>query len=211
MISIVLADDHDIVRDGLKMLLELEEEFEIVGTASTGREALELCRVKNPHVIVLDLDMPDMDGMDVAKQLQSESSPVKIIILTMHCTEKYAVRLLINGVSAFVPKNTPGDELPGIIRQVMTGKTFVPEDMREAVISNMVSQSRKKSPELTDRELQVFAAYAKGKERAEIANSLHISPRTVDAHKQNIMEKLGSDNMADLIKAAIREGVIDKY
>lgn len=211
MISIVLADDHDIVRDGLKMLLELEDDFEIAGTANTGRAALELCREKEPDVIVLDLDMPDMDGMDVTKQLQSESSPVKIIILTMHYSEKYAVRMLLNGVSAFVPKNTPGDELPGIIRQVMSGKTFVPEYMRETVISNMVSQSRKKSPELTDRELQVFASYAKGMERAEIAETLHISPRTVDAHKQKIMEKLGIDNMADLIKAAIRDGVIDKY
>lgn len=211
MIRIVLADDHDIVRDGLKLLLELEDDFEIAGTANTGREALELCRSEKPDVIVLDLDMPDMDGMDVTKQLQSESNPVKILILTMHCTEKYAVRLLVNGASAFIPKNTPGDELPGIIRKIMDGETYVPADMREAVISSMVSQSRKKGSELTDREHQVFAAYANGKDRAEIADMLHISARTVDAHKQKIMEKLGVKNMADLIKAAIRDGVIDKF
>lgn len=211
MINIVLADDHKIVRDGLRALLELEDDIHIAGEAGTGREALDECLSKKPDILVLDMDMPDLDGLDVTKTIQDDEIPVLVIILTMYSNEQYAVRLLMSGARAFLPKSLSGHDLPDIIRKVHAGETFIPEDMRESVISTMVSAAKRRASVLSDRELQVFTAYAQGKERSEIAKILGVSPRTVETHKRRVMEKLGLKSTADLIKAAIRDGIVREY
>ena len=211
MTRIILADDHLIIRDGLRALLELEDDFEIVAEAGTGRDTMDVCRKHKPDVLILDLDMPEIDGLDVTKALQTELPDMKIIVLTMYGTEEYAVRLLSSGASGFVPKSQSAHQLPDIIRNVLAGQTFLPEDLKDTVLNTMLASGGRKSSNLSDRELQVFSAYARGKERSEIADMLGVSPRTVETHKRRIMQKLNAKSMADLIKIAIREGIIKSY
>ena len=210
MIRIAIADDHMIIRDGLKTLLDMEDDFEIVAEAETGRQTIEVCKLHRPDVLILDFEMPDMDGLDVLKTLATSGLDMKIVILTMYGTVDYAVRMLKSGASAFIPKIEPTHKMPNIVRQVMKGHTYIPEDLKQAVLDTMMNLGNTKTTDLTDRELQVFAGYARGKDVSEIADMLHISPRTVETHKRNIMRKLGVKNSFQLLKAAIREGIIEK-
>jgi DNA-binding NarL/FixJ family response regulator len=208
LISIIIADDHAMFREGVRNLLATEDEFQVVGEAGTGRDALQLCRELSPSVILLDIDLPEMDGIDVTRQIRDEGLPVKIIILTMYANEEYALRLIRAGAAGFIPKYVSGQILPTAIRSVMAEKTFIPEEMREKVLTRLLDNSSSEVDRLTDREMQVFKALAAGKTIHEIAETLGISPRTVETHKGRLMDKLGLKSTVELIKAAIRCGIM---
>lgn len=211
MISIFISDDHVMFREGMRRLLEVEDDFSIIGEAGTGRETLEKCRELSPDVLLLDIDMPEMDGIDVTKRIQDEGMKIKIIILTMHMNEEYAVRLIKSGASGFVPKYVSGTILPSAIRLVISGKTYIPEEMKETVLSRLLDSQKNETNRLSDRELQVFKSLAEGKTIHEIADALCISPRTVETHKSRIMAKLDLKNIAELVRVAIRMGLVDNF
>lgn len=211
MIRIAIADDHAMFREGIRNLLATEDGFEVVGEAGTGREALQICRELDPSVLLLDIDLPEMDGIDVTRSVRDEGLSVRIIILTMHASEEYAVRLIRSGAMGFIPKYVSSQILPGAIRTVMGGKTYIPDDMREKVLSRLLDSSRSELERLSDRELQVFKLLAVGKAIQEIAEMLGISPRTVETHKSRIMDKMGLKNIAELVRSAIRLELVDNY
>lgn len=145
MVDIALAADHEVVLDGLVKLLELEPDFNVAGTASSSGEVAGTCVRTQPDILVVDLDMPGIDVEDIQKSMSGASHPPRIIVVTSDCGGKYAAKMLVNGVSAFALKSTMSEDLPGIIRQVAKGRTYVPEEMRQGVISNMVFYSRSNS------------------------------------------------------------------
>jgi len=211
MIRVLLADDHAMFREGIRMLLETENDMEISGEAGTGREALDLCRTLKPDVLILDLDLPELDGMDVTRRIGEESLPVKIVILTMHTNEEYVARLLQSGAAAFVPKYSSSKTLPVAIRAVMDGKTYIPGEMKDTIMNRLIDVSRSGAGALSDREMQVFTSIVEGLSTKDIAGKLSISPRTVETHKNRLMEKLGLKSTADIFRAAMRMGLMKDF
>ncbi len=210
MIKILIADDHQLVRVGLKRLLEDEKEFKVIGEAADGQEAVELAKKLNPDVILMDVAMPVMDGMEATKRLvKKRKDPAKVVILTMHADEHYAARLLRMGASGYVVKDAAPAELAEAIRTVHEGKRFVSASLREALALRVVDGLGEEPVDLlTDREFQVLGRLASGATNREIANELSVSVKTIDAHRLNLLAKLGLRNNAELTKFAMRHGLL---
>ena len=210
-ISILLADDHKIIRDGLKSLLEKQADMHVLAEAENGRDAVRLAHTVKPSVIVMDVSMPDLNGMEAARQLSAELPQSKIIALSMHSDKRFVAGMLKAGASAYLLKNSAFDELVDAIKAVLRGDTFLSPQIASVVIKDYVA---KVSPEsvsaaeiLSSRERQVLQLLAEGKSTKEIAGELFVSVKTIESHRKNIMQKLNIFNLADLIKFAIREGL----
>lgn len=210
MIKILLADDHQLVRVGLRRLLEDEKDFKVIAEAADGKEAVELAKKLNPDVILMDVAMPAMDGMEATKRLvKKRKDPAKVVILTMHADEHYAARLLRMGASGYVVKDAAPAELAEAIRTVFEGKRFVSASLREALALRVVDGLGEEPVDLlTDREFQVLGRLAAGATNREIANELSVSVKTIDAHRLNLLAKLGLRNNAELTKFAMRHGIL---
>jgi DNA-binding NarL/FixJ family response regulator len=210
MIKILIADDHQLVRVGLRRLLEDEKDFKVIGEAADGKEAVELAKKLNPDVILMDVAMPAMDGMEATKRLvKKRKDPAKVVILTMHADEHYAARLLRMGASGYVVKDAAPAELAEAIRTVFEGKRFVSATLREALALRVVDGLGEEPVDLlTDREFQVLGRLAAGATNREIAAELSVSVKTIDAHRLNLLAKLGLRNNAELTKFAMRHGVL---
>jgi two-component system, NarL family, invasion response regulator UvrY len=210
MIKILIADDHQLVRVGLKRLLEDEKDFKVIGEAADGKEAVELDRKLNPDVILMDVAMPGMDGMEATKRLvKKRKDPARVVILTMHADEHYAARLLRMGASGYVVKDAAPAELAEAIRCVSEGKRFVSASLREALALRVVDGLGEEPMDLlTDREFQVLGRLAAGATNREIAAELSVSVKTIDAHRLNLLAKLGLRNNAELAKFAMRHGIL---
>ena len=212
MISIVIADDHTLFREGLRRLLSEKDDIEIVGEVGGGREALEMCKQLNPDILLLDLEMPGMDGFEVSRQLIASKSRVKIIMLTMHASEEYAFRLIKSGVSGFLAKDITAKELPEAIRKVAAGKVYV----TPTVMENLAARLQHPGDEnplscLSEREISVLARLAKGMSVLEIAEELCLSPRTVETYKNRAMTKLNLRNISDVTRFAMNHDLINKF
>lgn len=210
MIKILIVDDHQLVRVGLRRLLEDEKDLKVVGEAADGKEAIELARKLNPDVILMDVAMPIMDGMEATKRLvKKRKDPARVIILTMHADEHYAARLLRMGASGYVVKDAAPAELIEAIRTVSEGKRFVSATLREALALRVVDGLGEEPMDLlTDREFQVLGRLAAGATNREIANELSVSVKTIDAHRLNLLAKLGLRNNAELAKFAMRHNIV---
>lgn len=210
MIKILIADDHQLVRVGIRRLLEDEKDFKVIGEAADGKDAVEQARKLNPDVILMDVAMPGMDGMEATKRLvKKRKDPAKIVILTMHSDEHYAARLLRMGASGYVVKDAAPAELAEAIRTVNDGKRFVSASLREALALRVVDGLGEEPMDLlTDREFQVLGRLASGATNREIAAELNVSVKTIDAHRLNLLAKLGLRNNAELTKFAMRHGVV---
>lgn len=211
MIRVLIADDHEMFREGIRAVLEAEPDIEVAGEAGDGRETLQACAELKPDVLLLDLDMPGLDGMDVLRQLAADGADIKVVILTMFTKKDYAVRMLSTGAAAFVPKYSSGKILPHVIREVMNGNIYVPDDMKDIVVQSAFATGKSEIQSLSDREIQVLKGLADGLLIKEIADKYNISPRTVETHKNRIMQKLGLKNKADIFKAASRMGLTKNY
>ena len=212
MISIVIADDHTLFREGLRRLLSEKDDIEIVGEVGGGREALEMCKQLKPDILLLDLEMPGMDGFEVSRQLIASKSRVKIIMLTMHASEEYAFRLIKSGVSGFLAKDITAKELPEAIRKVAAGKVYV----TPTVMENLAARLQHPGDEnplscLSEREISVLARLAKGMSVLEIAEELCLSPRTVETYKNRAMTKLNLRNISDVTRFAMNHDLINKF
>jgi len=210
--TIVLADDHQVVRHGLRVLLEAEPEFRIVGEAGDGLEALEMLERLQPDVLVLDLMMPGMNGLEVTRQASQRSPRTGIVILSMHTNEAYVLEALRAGAKAYVLKSSTSDELVSAVREVAVGRRYLSSPLSERAIEAYTQRAEAAAMDsyemLTTREREVLQLAAEGHTSAETAARLSISPRTAETHRANLMRKLGLRTQADLIRYALRRGIV---
>jgi DNA-binding NarL/FixJ family response regulator len=211
-ISIVLADDHLIVRQGLHALLEAEPDLNVIGQTGDGLEAVELVKRLNPDVAVLDLMMPGLNGLEVARQLSKMTPRTKIIILSMYDDEGFVLEALSNGVSAYVLKDTGSADLINAVREVVSGHRYLSPSLTDRAIDVYEQMTKQgtmdKYETLTTREREVLHLSAEGLTNNEIAHRLGISIRTAETHRSKLMHKLDVHTQADLTRYAIRRGII---
>lgn len=212
-ITLILADDHAVVRSGLRMLLDAQSDMRIIGEANNGREALELAHSLKPDVILMDIMMPEMNGIDATRKITSEIRDTAVLALTMYEDEQYFFEMLKAGASGYVPKRAAPDVLVSAIRTVNMGAMFIYPSMAKRLVQDFAKRGEgDKSTavvKLTPRELEVLILIADGLTNLEIGERLGISVKTVDRHRENIMRKLDLHSRIDLVKFAIREGLID--
>lgn len=215
-ITVVLAEDHLIVREGLRALLNSEHDIEVVGEADTGRKAVELARKLSPAVVVMDIAMPILNGLEATRQILKATTTVKVLILSAHSDDAYVEHVMELGASGYLVKQTAAHVLPEAIRAVSKGGTFFSPG-----ISKCREHSKNQSPgirgekgpikpvKLTSREVEVLQLIAEGKANKQTADELHISIKTVEKHRQSLMEKLKIHDTAGLTRYAIAAGVIE--
>jgi len=212
MIKIIIADDHLIVRQGLRLILETESDFELVGEASDGAEALKLCKKLKPNVVLMDLRMPNMDGLTAIERLQTGQPDVAVVILTTFNEDELMLRGLQAGARGYLLKDTNRSTLFDTIRAAARGETLLKPEIMARVLSQKHSPAVKDSIQnfgnLTERELEVLINIAKGARSKEVAVQLGISERTVKAHLASIYNKLGVDSRAGAVAKAIQFGLL---
>jgi len=211
-ISIILADDHPVVRRGMQALLESEQDFSIVGVASDGLEAVELTERLKPDVLVLDLMMPGLSGLEALRILRERSPRTRIVILSMYSSSAFVAQALQNGAVGYVLKECTEENLVRAVREAAVGRRFLSPPVTEIAIDAYIEQS-KTGPfdpheTLTPRQREVLQLAAEGKTNAEIAARLNISQRTVENHRATLMQRLGLQNQTELIRHAMRHGLI---
>ena len=210
-IKVLLADDHKIVRDGLRTLLEKNPDIVVAGEAEDGREALQMAQKLLPDVVVMDIAMPDLNGIEATRQILADRSTVRIIALSMHSDKRFVSEMLKAGASAYLLKDCAFEELITAIRTVMKGKIYLSPEIAGVVIGDYIKKDTKADSSvfslLSDREREVLQLMAEGKTTREVASYLHVSVKTVETHRTNIMTKLDIHSIAELTKYAIREGL----
>ncbi len=211
-VTILLADDHHIVRQALRALLQAEPDFSIVGEASNGLEALRLVEKLNPNVLVVDLSMPGLNGLEVTWQISRRRLKTHVIVLSMHANEHYITDALQNGAFGYVFKHSPAEQLIRAIRDVAAGLHYLPPPFSETAIGAFVENVKRavenSYESLTTREREVLQLAAEGHTATQIGARLFISPRTVEIHRANLMRKLSLRNQADLIRYAFKKGLL---
>jgi len=211
MIKIMLVDDHRLVRAGLKRVLLEMPDMEVVGEASTGEEALELVRTVPVDVVLLDINMPGIGGLETTRRFKQRLPDVKIIVVSMHLEEPYPSRLLGAGASGYLSKDSAADEVVAAIRRVNGGAHYVAADVASNLAASLV-KGRPDSPfeQLSQRETQVMLMVTKGHSTQDISDSLHLSPKTVSTYRYRLFEKLGVSNDVELTRLAMRYGLLDE-
>jgi two-component system response regulator NreC len=213
-LTILVADDHTMVRAGLKQLLQNIKGVKIVGEAGTGLETIEKVRELTPKIVILDIYMPQMRGLEAIKDIKRASPDTKIIILSMFNKNQYVRESFKHGASAYLIKEAAAEELITAIESVKHDESYISSALSKSIIQDWLKNHRelRTSPELdnlTDREKSILKLLAEGHTNKKVAELLHISPKTVETHRYRIMEKLELDNFADLVKYAIREGIVE--
>jgi len=207
------VDDHEVVRSGLRMLLEGEADVQIVGEAGTASEAVNLTPSKNPDVILMDIGLPDMSGIEATRKIKDLWPETAIVALTIHEDEEYFFKMLEAGASGYVPKRAAPEELLSAIRIAASGEVYLYPSLAKLLVKDYITQGQLDEENtaldgLTERQQEVLAMLAEGATNAEIAEKLHISPKTVASHRENIMQKLNLHSRTELVKYAIRKGLI---
>jgi two-component system response regulator NreC len=211
-IRLLLVDDHAVVRSGLKMLLENERDVEIIGEASSAAEAIESAVRLKPDVILMDIGLPDLSGIDATREIKKRVPDAAIVALTIHEDEEYFFKMLESGASGYVPKRAAPEELLTAIRAAANGQVYLYPSLAKLLVRDFLDGGRatgqQTTSDLTDREQEVLTYLAEGASNEEIAASLVISPKTVARHRENIMRKLNLHSRAELVRYAIRKGII---
>lgn len=212
-IRLLLVDDHAVVRTGLRMLLEGESDLEIVGEAETASEAINQISKLAPHVILMDLGLPDMSGIEATRRIKQLDPDSAVVALTIHEDEEYFFKTLDAGASGYVPKRAAPEELLTAIRVASQGEVYLYPSLAKLLVKDYLSQSLQPQNQstldgLTPRESEVLTLLADGASNQDIAEQLSISPKTVARHRENIMSKLNLHSRAELVKYAIRKGII---
>jgi two-component system invasion response regulator UvrY len=210
-IKIMLVDDHRLVRAGLKRVLAELPEMEVVAEASTGEEALELARAQAPDVVLMDINMPGIGGLETTRRLKQRFPELKIIVVSMHLEEPYPSRLLAAGAAGYLSKDSAADEVVAAIRRVYAGGHYVAADVAGNLAASLV-KGKSDSPfeQLSQRETQVMLMVTKGHSTQDISDRLHLSPKTVSTYRYRLFEKLGVSNDVELTRMAMRYGLLDE-
>jgi len=213
IINVLLADDHAIVRAGLKAVVGLASDIRVIGEASNGADAVAMSERLKPHVVIMDLTMPGGDGVSATKSLTALSDPPRVLVLTMHTEEEYLMPALKAGAAGYLVKSAADRELVDAIRAVMRGEMYVQQNAgrvlaRGFVAKDPAGEERARFDRLTERERNVLVLVARGYSAPEIGDRLSISPKTVDTYKQRVNEKLGVTHRADYVRIAMRLGLL---
>ena len=208
-IKVMIVDDHAILRDGIRALLGLHDDVEIIGEASEGKEAVEKALELEPDVVVMDIAIPGMDGLEATRRIKKKNSKVQILVLTQHDNKEYVLSSIKAGAAGYVPKRAMGSELVSAIRAVYRGESFLYPSAAAALIDDYRQQAEVEPYDrLTSREREILTLIADGHSSRQIAEMLYISLKTVQGHRTKIMEKLDIHNRAELVKYALRKGLI---
>jgi two-component system response regulator NreC len=212
-IRLLLVDDHEVVRSGLRMLLENEVDLVIEGEAGDGKQALALVEKLHPDVVIMDITLPDISGIDATRQIKALYPNVAVVALTIHEDQQYFFEMLQAGASGYVPKRAAPDDLITAIRSAHRGETYIYPSLAKLLVTDFLSRSGEEDAKetmsgLTPREQEVLALLADGQTNDEIAAKLIISAHTVARHRENLMAKLGLHSRSELVKYAIRKGLI---
>jgi two-component system response regulator NreC len=212
-IRILLADDHNVMRDGLRLLLERQPDFDVVGEASDGREAVALAEAHRPDVVVMDIAMPNLNGIEAARRIAAQNPKIAIAILSMHFDESYVIRSLKAGARAYLLKDSAKADLIQAIQAISKGKSFFSARIRNILKEDYMRLISDRGVEdsydlLTTREREILQLIAEGRANKEVANELHLSLYTVETHRTHILQKLNLHSVAELILYAVRKGII---
>ena len=212
-VRILLADDHTVMRNGLRLLLERQPNLQVVGEAADGRQAVALCETVNPDVVVMDIAMPNLNGIEAARQIVSHSPRTAIAILSMHSDESYVIRALKAGARAYLLKDSAEADLLAAVRALTDGKSFFSPAISKILVEDYMRQLESRGAEdtyelLTNREREILQLLAEGRTNKEVANLLQLSVHTVDAHRGNILQKLNLHGVPEMILYAVRKGII---
>jgi DNA-binding NarL/FixJ family response regulator len=211
-IRVLLAEDHALVRSGVRALLEEFGDITVVGEAGTGRQAVEMAAELRPNLVLMDVGMHDLNGIDATRQIHTAQDDVRILMLSMHADRQYVFEALKAGATGYILKDGVVSELIAAIRTVAAGRRYITPSLGDVVLEDYVRRARGEQETdelsaLSPREREVLQLVAEGHSSAEIARRLHVSVRTIDTHRQNTMEKLGIHSIAGLTKFAIRQGL----
>ena len=210
MIKVLIADDHAIVREGLKQIVADVPDIDVAGEAKDGHEALDKISKNNYDVVLLDISMPGISGLDVLKQLRSQKPQLRVLILSIYPEEQYAVRTLKAGASGYLTKESAPDELVAAIRKVSSGGNYISRSLGERLVANLRRDDSKQPHEaLSDREFQVMRMIASGKKGKEIAEELLLSVKTVSTYRRRVLDKLGIKNNSALIRYAMQNRLLE--
>lgn len=213
-IRVLLADDHTILRAGLRMMLNAQPDIEVVGEASDGRQAVAEAQALHPDVVLMDITMPDMNGIEATRQVKRTLDSTRVLILTMHENEEYLFQVLRAGASGYILKEAADTELISAIRVVYSGRFYMSPSAQTMMVGDYLlrvrsGEERDSYSALTEREREILKLVAEGLTNNQIAERLYISPKTVDTHRTHIMDKLNLHSRAELVKYAMRRGLLE--
>jgi DNA-binding NarL/FixJ family response regulator len=208
-IKVLLADDHSVLRDGLQALLHAQEGFAVVAHAQDGREAVRKTAELKPDVVIMDIVMPELDGIEATRLIHASSATTQVVILSMYSTSEHIFRALQAGAKGYLLKESAGAELLAAVRSVHAGRRYLSQKITETVLDNYVRDHHPTDPlgKLSSRERQILELVAAGKSTADIAGTLFLSPKTVDTYRSRLMQKLDIEGFAALVKFAIANGL----
>ena len=212
-IKILIADDHAVIRDGLRLLMRSQADFQVIGDAIHGREAISKAVTLRPDVIIMDIAMPEFNGIEATRQIKNDHPDMRILMLSMYSTTEHIYQAFEAGADGYLLKESAGAEIVSAIRAVHSGKKFLSEKIPPHVLAEYIrlrNTAEKSNPleRLSPREREILQLVAEGKPSVEIAEMLNLSPKTVETYRSRIMEKLGIENLAGVIKFAIQHGLI---
>jgi DNA-binding NarL/FixJ family response regulator len=213
MIRVLIADDHGIVRTGLRLLFERISDMEVIGEAVDGRQAVALAKQLRPDIVVMDIGMPLLNGLEAAAQIVKDNDRVGVIMLSMHTDESYILRALDAGAKGYLLKDNADEDMEQAVRSVASGKPYFSPSIAQTLLEDYVRLMRERSVQdsfalLTEREREVLQLLAEGKSNKEAASILSLSPYTVETHRTNMMQKLGLHNTAEIVLYAVRKGIV---
>lgn len=208
-ITVLIADDHAVMRDGLRSILAREDGIEVVAAASDGRETVLEAKRLNPDIVLMDIVMPELGGIEAAAQIRDHCESTRVIILSMHSTVEHIFRALQAGAMGYLLKGSAGAEVVEAVRAVHAGGRYLTRKVSDVVVDGYVREHRASSPleSLSPREREVMLLVVEGRSSSEIADALHLSPKTVETHRSRLMEKLGVENVIGLVKFAVQYGL----
>jgi DNA-binding NarL/FixJ family response regulator len=211
-IAVFIADDHAMMREGLRLIIEPERDISVIGQAADGHQAVRLIQQLAPDVVIMDIAMPQLNGIEATEQIVNSKTSTRIIILSMHSSKEHIFRALEAGAKGYLLKESAGKEMVKAIRTVYTGRRFLSDQISQTVIEDYIHQRRKDSKEspikrLSSREREVLQLVVEGKSSAEIASSLFLSPKTIETYRSRLMQKLGIKDLPALVKFAIQHGM----
>ena len=207
-ITVFVADDHRILRDGLRMLLEAQGDIRVIGDAEEGRQAVSGIIGCKPDIVLMDITMPELNGIEATRQIQEELPGAKVIILSVHADSEHVYRAFQAGAWGYMLKESAGSEVVAAVRTVHAGRRYLSQKLAEAGMDDYVHERQTRSPidQLSDREREVFQLTVEGNTSAAIAEKLSLSPKTVETYRSRVMEKLGVDDITGLVRFAIKHG-----
>ncbi|MBI3210243.1 MAG: response regulator transcription factor [Candidatus Solibacter usitatus] len=213
MTRILIADDHGIVRTGLKLLLERLDGIQVVGEATDGRQAVQMAEQLNPDIVIMDIGMPLLNGMDATARIVRENERIGVIMLSMHSDQSYILRALDAGAKGYLLKDKADEDVEKAVRNVAAGRPYFSPAVAQSLLEDYVRLMRDRGVRdsfelLTDREREILQLLAEGRSNKEAASLLSLSPHTVETHRTNLMQKLGLHNTAEIVLYAVRKGIV---